>query len=120
MAKPTTVDSYIAAFPKPAQFMLKQLRSAIRTTAPKAQEKISYGMPYYGYKGRLIYFSAFQHHIGLYIMGGSRRAYAKEIQQYQTSKATLRFPIGTKIPSTLVKKLVKAQMRENEASAVKK
>ncbi len=113
MIKVKDVDSYITAASKPAQVMMKQLRAAIISTAPKAEEKISYGMPYYGYKGRLIYFSAFKNHIGLYIMGGSRRTYTQEIKKYQTSMATLQFPIGSKVPVALVKKLVKAQMREN-------
>jgi len=52
------VDAYIATAPKAVQPMLHQLRQAIRGAAPKAEEKLSYGMPYYAYHGRLIYFAA--------------------------------------------------------------
>jgi len=54
--KPENVDEYIAQAPKEAQETLQELRATIRTTAPGAVERISYGMPYYYYKGRLVYF----------------------------------------------------------------
>ena len=68
MEKPKDVDAYVAAAPKELQAKLKQLRAAIKSAAPSAMEKISDGMPYYGYKGRLAYFPYAKHHIGLYAM----------------------------------------------------
>ena len=50
------VDEYIALAPKEVQAKLKELRATIMAAAPNAQERISYGMPYYYYKGRLVYF----------------------------------------------------------------
>lgn len=112
-----TVSTYIADAPAPARKMLRELRAAVRSAAPGAEEKLSYGMPYYGYHGRLIYFAAFRHHVAVYVMGGAKQAYAKELKKYQTSKATLRFPIGTRIPLGLVKKLVRYRMKENRRAA---
>lgn len=94
--------------------MLRQLRSIIQQAAPMAEEKISYAIPYYGYRGRLIYFAAFKNHIGIYIMSGSRRALPKVLEQYRTTNATLQIPIGTKIPVSAMRTIVKAQMRANE------
>ncbi|HAV22883.1 MAG: hypothetical protein A2X67_15200 [Ignavibacteria bacterium GWA2_55_11] len=65
--RPRDVDAYIAASPKTLQGKLRQLRSAIKKAAPDADEKISYGIPYYGLKGRLAYFRFPSRHIGLYI-----------------------------------------------------
>ena len=62
-----TVDDYIAQAPTEVQDKLLELRAVIRTTAPGAQERISYGMPYYEYKGRLVYFQLWKKHIGFYI-----------------------------------------------------
>ena len=50
------VDEYIALAPKEVQGRLKELRATIMAAAPNAKERISYGMPYYEYKGRLVYF----------------------------------------------------------------
>jgi len=109
------VSAYIAAAPAKARPMLRQLRRTIRAAAPKAEERLSYRMPYYHHHGRLIYFAAYSQHVGLYVMGGSTKTFADELKPYRTSKATLRFPIGSAIPVALVKKLVKARVKENEA-----
>ena len=57
-----------------------------------AQERISYGIPYYGYKGRLAYFRYTKEHIGLYVPPPVIEEHKKEIKAYGTSKATVRFP----------------------------
>lgn len=95
--------------------MLKQLRLIIKQVAPQAEEKISYAMPYYGYQGRLIYFAAFKHHVGVYMMNGSRAVLPKVLRQYRTTSATLQFPLGAKIPTAAIQTMVKAQMKANAA-----
>lgn len=111
------VASYIAEFPPKTQKMLKQLRSIIRAAAPLAQESISYGMPYYSYYGRLAYFAAFKNHCGFYMIPKTLKGFSDQIKKYKTSKSTLQFPIGKPIPIALVKAIVKARVKENEAYA---
>ncbi len=113
----SSVNAYITAAPPKARAMMKQLRAVIKSAAPKAEEKISYGIPYYGDKGRLIYFAAFKSHVGVYIMGGSRAALPKVLQQYRKTNATLQLPLGIKIPVAAIKTIVRAQMKVNEANA---
>jgi len=112
------VDAYIAAAPKEVQPMLRELRRAIKSAAPKAEEKLSYRMPFYAYHGRLIYFAAHRAHVGMYpIIGREKDLYAKELKPYMAAKATLQFPIGQPIPIALVKKVVRERAKENEAKA---
>jgi uncharacterized protein YdhG (YjbR/CyaY superfamily) len=111
------VDAYIAAAPVPAQPILRQLRDVIRAVAPKAEEKISYGMPSYGYHGRLVYFAAFKNHVGLYAIGQEQDSYAKELSGYLSGKSTARFQIGQPLPIALIRKVVRARVKENEATA---
>lgn len=113
--RPKSVNDYLAATPPPARAMLRQIRAAIRSAAPRAEEKISYGMPYYSEGGRLAYFAAFRAHVSVFIPGGVLKAFAKETKAYTRGKATLRFPIGTRVPVGLIKRLVRARRRENEA-----
>lgn len=47
ISKPISVDAYIKSFPKSTEALLKQLRKAIKETAPAAEELIGYGMPAY-------------------------------------------------------------------------
>lgn len=112
--KPKSVDEYIANAPKDLQNRLKQLRKIIKDAAPDAQEKISYGMPYYGYKGRLVYFAYAKNHIGLYAMPPTLEGYKNELKKYQTGKSTIRIPIDEKLPTSLIRKLVKAGVKRND------
>jgi uncharacterized protein YdhG (YjbR/CyaY superfamily) len=112
----TAVASYIATAPVPARPMLRALRRIVRANAPKATEKISYGIPYYDFHGRLIYFAAFKKHVGVYVMGKSKEKFAAEMKPYRKTKATLQFPFATKIPERLIARIVRARVKENEAA----
>jgi uncharacterized protein YdhG (YjbR/CyaY superfamily) len=110
----TTVDRYINGFPKEIQLRLEQLRSLILKAAPKAEEVISYGMPAYNYKGRLVYFSGYKNHIGFYPMPDVIEKFKKEISVYKNSKGTVQFPHDIKLPSALITKMVKYRMKLND------
>jgi uncharacterized protein YdhG (YjbR/CyaY superfamily) len=115
MRKPKSVDAYIAMAPKEVRSKLKELRAAIRGVAPAAEERISYGMPYYSYKGRLAYFAVFTKHIGLYVPTPVIKEHKRELKGYEAAKATVRFPLDKKLPVVLIRKLIKAGMKKNEA-----
>ena len=119
MKTPQDVDSYIAAAPKEVRATLTELRRVIRSAAPKASERISYGMPFYeyggkGYKGRLIYFAAFKKHISLFIIPWHAGNLPSEIAKYHVSKATYRFDLDKPMPFTLIGRTVKALVRERD------
>lgn len=117
----TTVDQYISAFPKVVQKLLKQIRATIKKAAPKATERISYGMPFYEYggngiKGRLIYFAAFKKHISLFITPNHTDTLPKEMKLYHVSKATYQFPLDKPFPFSLLEKTVKAIVAERDTN----
>ena len=112
---PKDVDEYIAGAPKEVQNKLREVREAIREAAPTAVESISYGMPYYDYRGRLVWFGLAKAHIGLYLRPPVVEEHKDELAEYETTKSTVRFPLDRKIPVPLIKKLVKARMKKNEA-----
>ena len=65
--KPANIDAYISVFPEEIQKILGQVRLTVRKAAPGAEETISYGMPAFRYKGRIIiYFAGYKNHIGIY------------------------------------------------------
>ncbi len=113
--KPKSVDAYIKAAPREAQAKLKHIRKIIKAAAPKATERISYGIPYYDHVGRLAYFMLARAHIGLYLMPPVVAKYRRELAGYATSKSTIRLPLGEKIPVMLVRKLIKASVAHNDA-----
>ena len=118
MKKVQSVNAYIAAAPEEVRAKLRAIRAAIKKAAPKAEEKISYGMPYYAYQGRLAYFAYAKQHIGLYAMPPVVQDHQKELKKYRTSTATIRFPLKEKLPVALIKKLVKAGVKNNEMKKI--
>ena len=115
-----TVEAYIASAPPTLRGKLRQMRSAIRRAVPKAAEKVSYCMPYYGYKGRLAYFALAKGHIGLYIPPPILQNHRKELKKYSISNsATVRFPLDHPLPLALIQKLVKARRKWNEVKTKK-
>src|SRR5712692_1953203 len=92
-AAPKDVDAYIAAAPKAVQPMLSQLRQVIRSAAPHAKERISYGMPSYDDHGRLAYFAGYESHVGLYGVAHVAE-HDVSVAKYLESQSTLRFPVS--------------------------
>lgn len=115
MSAPPDVTTYIAGFPPATRKLLRQVRSLIRKTAPKAAEGISYGIVGYKYHGMLIYFAAFTQHIGLYPGAKAIVHFRDRLTKYKTAKGTVQFRLDTPLPSGLIRDIVRWRMRENEA-----
>jgi uncharacterized protein YdhG (YjbR/CyaY superfamily) len=108
----TTIDEYIAQFPENVRKILEQFRQTIRKIAPEAEETISYQMPAFRQKRILVYFAAFENHIGFYPTPTGIEKFRKELSEYEVSKGTVRFPIDKPVPYALVEKIVKFRVRE--------
>lgn len=118
IAKPTTVDAYIAGFPEETQEILEQMRTTIKAAAPNAEESISYGMPGYKLHGfPLVYFAGYKGHIGFYATPTGHEAFEKELSIYKQGKGSVQFPIDTPMPLKLVTKIVKFRAKENAERA---
>ena len=115
-----TVDEYIAIADPKVKKALKEIRKTIKTTAPKAEEVISYQIPGYKYHGMLIFFAAWKDHISLYPAPWNADSLKKEMSVYEGSKGTIKFPIDEPMPLSLIKKMVKYRVKENEARAALK
>lgn len=115
------IDAYIADFPADKQKLLKQMRTVIQKAAPKAVEKISYGMPCFFQEGNLVYFAAMKNHIGFYPTSSGVLNFEKELEKYITSKGAIQFPLDKPLPVKLITMIVKFRVLENlEKAAIKK
>jgi len=113
---PKTVDEYLANVPEPAQSTLKHIRAVIRSVVPaETTEVISYGIPMFKYRGMLVGYAAFKKHCSLFPTGsGVLDRFEKELKGYRTSKGTIQFASDKPLPDALVKKIVKARVKENK------
>lgn len=108
------IDTYIALQPEGVKEILEEMREIIRSVAKDVEEVISYGMPAFKYHGMLVGFAGAKHHCGFYPWNGSTVAQFKdELQAFGTSKGAIRFPLDQPLPVALIKKIVKARMKEN-------
>ncbi len=62
----STIDEYIAGFPKNIQKLLVEMRTTIQKAGPKAEKAIKYAMPTFVLNGNLVHFAAFKNHIRFY------------------------------------------------------
>jgi uncharacterized protein YdhG (YjbR/CyaY superfamily) len=115
---PGGAPEYIAKCPKEAQSRLKEIRAAIREVAPDAVETVSYfDMPGYSYEGYVYngmfaWFSFKKPLVRLHVRPLAIEKHKKDVEKYTTTKAVVSFPIDKPIPRTLVKKLVKASLKD--------
>lgn len=109
------VDAYLAAVPPDLRTVLENLRQAIKAAAPKAEEVISYQIPTYKYHGPLVHFVARASYCSFIVVSKAiLEKFKNELEGYDTSGTTIHFTAENPLPATLVKKIVKARIAENE------
>lgn len=113
--QPTTVDEYLALFPKDVQRVLRELRQAIRAEAPDAEETISYQMPAFVSGKSRVYFGGFRSHIGMYPPVSETAPFKSQLERYEGPKGNLRFPLDEPLPLTLIRKVVRFQLKPKNA-----
>ncbi|HQQ95087.1 MAG TPA: DUF1801 domain-containing protein [Bacteroidia bacterium] len=108
------VDQYISIQAENIRPTLETLRQCIRKAAPGAEEVISYQMPAYKQKGILIYFASFKNHYSFFVRPAHLNAFRKELTSYKTSKSAVNIPLDKKVPLSLVTRIVKYAVEQNE------
>lgn len=113
--RPATVDEYLAALRPKYRAALQDLRRTIKLAAPEATEVISYGIPTFRHHGGLVSYAAFENHCSLFagrsIVHGT---FARELKPYVSGKSTIRFTPENPLPASLVTRIVKVRVAENE------
>lgn len=111
--KHTTIDAYIADFPKDVQEVLEQVRETIKEAAPGVEEKISYAIPAFALnKTNLIYFAGYKNHVGLYPAPTGNVLFEKDFAGYKTGKGSIQFPLEKPMPLDLITQIVQFRMKE--------
>jgi uncharacterized protein YdhG (YjbR/CyaY superfamily) len=112
---PKSFEEYLASVPAPAHGALKQMRAAIRSAVPaEAVEIISYGIPAFKHKRVLVWYAAFSKHCSLFPTAAVIETFKEELKGFVISKGTIQFPTDKPLPTALIKRLVKARVKQDE------
>lgn len=114
-AFPNSIDAYIAGFPEDVQVILEKIREIVRKAAPEAQEAMKYQIPTFVLNGNLVHFAAFRKHIGFYPTPSGIEKFKEALSAYHSAKGSVQFPLDSAIPYTLIKKIVRFRVNENNA-----
>jgi uncharacterized protein YdhG (YjbR/CyaY superfamily) len=111
------IDARLAGFPEPQRAALQDLRQAIALAAPDAEEAVSYGMPAYRYRARLLVsYDGFKDHCSLFPMSSTVVGQHPGLAAFAAAKGTYHFTPEHPIPADLVAVVVRARMAEIDAS----
>lgn len=114
-AKPKTIDQYLASLSSDKRAALQRLRDDIRSAIPAGEECISYQMPAFRFEGKvLVWFGAGANHCAFY-PGAIIAEFQDELAKYETSKGTIRFQPDHPLPAALVRKIVKARIKQQRS-----
>jgi uncharacterized protein YdhG (YjbR/CyaY superfamily) len=108
------VDEYLRAVDEPKRDTLEALRRTILEIVPEAEQGISYRMPAFRIRGKVVAgFAAFKDHLSYLPFSGSVLGNLRdELQGYTMTKSSLHFPVDRPLPKPLVEKLIAARLEE--------
>jgi len=113
------IDDYISTLAPEIGDRIYQICQAVGEVAPAAEGRISYNMPAFFHKGRLVYFCAFKRHIGFY--PASMKVFEEfrdELAEFkQSGRGTVQFPHDSELPIDLIRRIVEFRVKENETKA---
>lgn len=106
------VDEYLRGVEEPKRSTLEALRRTILEIVPGAEQVISYRVPAFRVRGKVVAgFAAFQDHLSYLPFSGSVLGLlADDLDGYTMTKSSLHFPIDQTLPKALVEKLITTRM----------
>jgi uncharacterized protein YdhG (YjbR/CyaY superfamily) len=120
---PAAVDAYLAALPARDRDTLQRLRAFIKQSVPGVEERISYGTTVMFSVGRdLVGFVSQPKHLSFFTASPSlAQAMKRDISRtHRVSGATIHFAADNPLPEALVRKILRARVRENRAAGERK
>lgn len=108
------IDEYLRAVDEPKRKTLQSLRRTILEIVPDAEEGISYRVPAFRIRGKVLAgFAAFKDHLSYLPFSGSVLGQlGDELREYTMTKSALHFPVDRPLPKSLVEKLIAVRLEE--------
>lgn len=107
----TTIPEYIQSAPPEGQPHLRRLYAILKSAAPKAEEAIKWGNPFFIEPRFLFAFSAHKAHLSFAPTAAGLEAFRKELKPYKTTKNFLQIPYDKPLPEDLIRKMAEYRVR---------
>ena len=104
---PKTVQEYIDSQPIETHPHLIEMMTILQSSAPYANERILWSMPYYEKEGKSISFAACNNHISFYVGAEAIEKFALDLNEFVIKKNAIYFPYDKTLPAKLIEKIVK-------------
>jgi uncharacterized protein YdhG (YjbR/CyaY superfamily) len=116
LRKPSTIDEYLKTAPEDRRRALEDLRAKIRSILPDAEECISYRIPAFRHNGVVVAgFCATSKGCSYFPFSGSTlKTLARDLGRYEQTKSSLHFSTDEPLPASLVRKLIRARIKETK------
>ena len=110
--RPTTIAAYIDAAPPDGKPHLAELYALLKSVAPKAEETIKWGTPFFIEPRFLFAFSAHKAHVGFMTSNDALKEFRDALKGFEiTRMGILKLPYNKPIPKALIKKLARARLK---------
>lgn len=108
-----SIDHYIESQALDKQGRLEEIRKMMKRLIPESVEVISYHMPAFKWKGKIVaYFGAFKDHISLFPHASCIEAFQDYSKEYVMSKGTIQFPMNKELPVALIQEMIQYRLQE--------
>lgn len=114
--RPATIAEYIRAAPRAGRPHLRRLYAILRRVAPRAEETIKWGTPFFVEPRFLFAFSAHKAHLNFSPSAAGLEPFRGELGRHKTTKAgLLQVPYDTPLPADLIRRIAEHRLRDVRA-----
>ena len=108
------IDEYLRGIDEPKRATLQALRRTILEIVPDAEEGISYRVPAFRIRGKVVAgFAAFKDHVSYLPFSGSVLGQlGDDLREYTMTKSALHFPVDRSLPKEIVERLIAVRLAE--------
>jgi uncharacterized protein YdhG (YjbR/CyaY superfamily) len=103
--RPTTIAEYIRAAPREGQAHLRRVHAILERAAPRAQQVIKWGTPFFVEPRFLFAFSAHKAHLSLAPQAAAMEDFHDELGAQMTTRGIVKFRYDEPLPEDLIRRL---------------
>ncbi len=111
------INEYVKDVPKERKAVLEEMRELVKKLVPKGEEAIRYGMPTIRLNdANFVHFAVMKKHFGFYPTPSGVKAFEEDLKKAGVSyaKGCIRFSYDKPLPKTLIAKIIKSRLKEEQ------